>query len=320
MKVKLITPPSLEPIDLSSLKLHLRLDSGSFADNIDETQSIAPGSHAISAGGAYTHVGAAVEVLGYTAVVVFNAGILTVGGVVDVKIQESDDNTTWTDWATGAFTQHTISATAATQEKAYTGTKRYIRTVAKVITQAAEFSTTVIRLTATSVEDDLLNDWIKTARLQVENDSRRQLITATWDYFLQEWPSEDRIKLPFGNLQSITSIKWKNTTGTETTLTANTDYLVETNGDQCGFVVLPYGETWPTGTLYPSNPIAIRFVCGYGSLASDVPSNAKSAMKLFCGDLYQNRESQSVGSAQIYFENTAYKKLINSIPRLLDEF
>lgn len=318
MKTQLITAPVIEPIDLASLKLHLRLDSGSFADNIDETQSIAPGSHAISAGALYTHTGAAVEVLTYTAVVVFNAGVLTVGGVVDVKIQESDDNTTWTDWATGAFTQHTISATAATQEKAYTGTKRYIRTVAKVVTQAAEFSTTVIRLTATAIEDDLLNGIIYAAREHIEDVTRRALLTQTWDYYLDEFPVEEYFKLPFGNLQSVTHVKYRDSDGDLTTLTVDTDYLVETNGEMCGRIVLPYGESWPSFTAYPSNPIVTRFICGW-TAAALIPYKISVAMKMICADLYANRSSQEVGQAQIFFENKTVRGLLASA-RLWEEF
>jgi uncharacterized phiE125 gp8 family phage protein len=252
-------------------------------------------------------------------VVVAQYGVLTVGGVVDVKIQESDDNATWNDWTGGAFAQVTISAASSTQEKAYTGIKRYIRTVAKVITQASEFSTTVIRLTATSVEDDLLTEIIKTARLDVENDSRRQIINATWEYYLSEWPDSDRIKIPFGNLQTTDlSVKWKDTDGTETTLTLTTDYLIETNGDQCGFIVLPYGGSWPTGDLYPSNPIKITFTCGYGATAASVPSTIKSAIKIRCSRYYENRGENIIG--QTVIEDKAYNQLVSRIPRLYDEF
>jgi uncharacterized phiE125 gp8 family phage protein len=316
MNVKLITPATLYPIDLASLKLHLRLDSGSFSGNIDETISIAPGSHAI-ANNYTTHKGAGVSVLGYNAVVAAHFGVLTVGGVVDIKIQESDTDVdaNYTDWATGAFTQVTISASSSTQEKEYTGTKAYIRTVAKVITQAGEFSTTVIRLASQAAEDDLLTELIETATNDVENDSRRQIINAVWEYYLQEWPDTDRIKIPFGNLQTTDlSVKWKDTDGTETTLTLTTDYLIETNGDQCGFIVLPYGGSWPSGTLYPSNPITIKFTCGYGATASSVPSMIKSAIKLKCTKYYEHRGDNPD------YEESAYQSLVNKIPRLYDEF
>lgn len=321
MQLVLVTGPTIEPITSAELKLHLRLDSGSFADNIDETQSIAPGSKAI-ADNYTTHVGTKVEVLGYTALVIFQAGTNGATGTVDVKIQESEDDVTWTDWATGAFTQVTTANDNATYEKAYTGTKRYIRTVAKVLLAACEFGTSVIRLTATSVEDDLLTAIITAAREHVEDVTRRGLLTQTWDYFLDAWPSGDAIKLPFGNLASVTSVKWKATDGTETTLTVTTDYLVETNGDQCGRIVLPYGKSWPSGSLYPSNPITVRFVCGW-TTAALVPYKIKAGLKMVCTDLYENRESQLAHAAAIssqgFTENKTVDRLLASA-RLWDEF
>jgi uncharacterized phiE125 gp8 family phage protein len=180
------------------------------------------------------------------------------------------------------------------------------------------FGTTVIRLASTAYEDDLLNAIITAAREHTEDWTRRALLTQTWYLYLDGWPSENFIKLPFGNLATVTSIKYKDTDATETTLTVTTDYLVETNGDQLGRIVLPYGCSWPSGTLYPSNPITIEFVCGW-TTAALVPSKIKAAIKMICADLYENREHQSLGSAQIYFENKAVERLLASA-RLWGEF
>lgn len=311
----IVTPPAFEPITLAELKVQLRLDSGAFADNIDTTVSIAPGNKAI-ADNYTTHVGTAVEVLGYTAVVNLVSGTNGATGTVDCKIQESDDNSTWTDWSGGAFTQVTESNDNAIQEKAYTGTKRYIRTVAKVLLATCDFGAIVVRLTATSVEDDLLNAIITTAREHVEDITRRAIITQTWDFSLSDWPSANYIKLPFGNLQSVSSIKWKDDGGTETTLTETTDYLVEYNGKMCGRIVLPYAETWPSGTLYPSRPITIRYVCGW-TTRELVPYKIKTVIKMIAADLYANREQQII--AQTFSENKTVQNMLAS-ERLWDEF
>lgn len=311
MKCVLITPPVLECVTLQELKLHLRLDSNSFSDNIDTTQSIAPGSHTI-ANEYTTHAGTYVDVLGYSAIVNLESGTNGATGTVDCKIQESDDHTTWTDWTGGAFTQVTTANDNATYEKAYTGTKQYIRTVAKVLLAACEFGTTIIRNAATGYEDDLLTSLIKTAREHIEDITRRQLLTATWDLYLDKWPDGNFIELPFGNLQSVTSVKYKDSAGTETTMTVTTQYLVETNGEQKGGVVLPYGVSWPSFTAYPSNPISIRFICGWTTQAA-IPYKIKAALKMICTDLYENRESQLllVGS-QGYAENKTVQNLLAS--------
>ena len=435
MQLSLVTAPTIEPISLSELKLFLRIDSGSFADNIDETQSIVPGAHVIAAG--YTLVGTGVEVLGYTPVVILNSGTNGAGGTVDVKIQESDDDATYTDWSTGAFTQVTEANDDAIQEKAYTGTKRYIRTVATVATETCDFSTTVIRLAATSIEDDLLNAIITAAREHVEDITRRAILTQVWDKYLDGFPAENYIKLPFGNLQSnakatgtITSsgvqvtaadtvtidtktytfvaapategdvdigadaaatldnlkaainhsgtpgtdyycdrahptveattntdtvqtlqaltggvvgnsialtksavtltvsaatltgatttliVKYKDSDGLETILDVTTDYLIETNGEGCGRIVLPYGVTWPSFTAYPSNPIVIRFACGW-TTAALVPYKIKAAIKLICADLYEVRQEFILGQSVI--ENRVVQRLLSS-SRLWDEF
>ncbi|NLW66178.1 MAG: hypothetical protein GXY28_00090 [Bacteriovoracaceae bacterium] len=280
------TAPTIEPITLNELKLHLRLDSGSFADNITSTQSIAPGSHAITEG--YALLGSAVDVLGKSAVVTLKAGTNGEDGTVDIKIQESDDSTTWTDWTGGVFAQVTEDNDNATYEKAYTGTKQYIRAVGQVLLAACEFGVDILTEDATLAEDDLLSDILTTAREHVEDITGRALLTQTWDAYFDEWPDGNHFTLPFGNLQSVTSVSYKDTEGTETTLTATTDYLVEANGDQKGRIVLPYGVSWPSVTLYPSNPIKIRLVCGWEE-AADVPKRIKSAIKMICSDLYENR-------------------------------
>lgn len=143
------------------------------------------------------------------------------------------------------------------------------------------------------LQADYLTEILGAARGHVEAITRRAIMTQTWDYYLHGWPSGNAMVLPFGNLQSVTSVAWKNTAGAETTLTVTTDYLVETNGSQCGRVVLPFSGSWPSGDLYPVNPIKIRFVCGWTSAAL-VPKNIKRAIKFAAENTYYHGDRSGV--------------------------
>jgi uncharacterized phiE125 gp8 family phage protein len=315
MKVLLKTPPTLEPITLTELLLHLRQDSDDIATALTTTQSILPGSHAV-ADNYTTHAGTGVSVLGKTAIVNLNAGTVGEGGTVDAKIQESNDNATWTDWAGGAFTQVKADNDNAIQEKQYTGSMAYIRVAAKVLVAACEFSADILTIGHDAIEDTWLNDAIATAREHIEDITRRALLTQAWYYYLDSFPDKDFIRLPFGNLQSVTSVKYKDSDGTEHAMTV-TDYIVETNGEGCGRIVLPYGISWPSVSLYPSNPITIEFVCGWTAAAS-IPKKIRHALLMICADLYENREAQS-SSQFTYQENKTVSALLAS-SRLWEEF
>lgn len=291
MKTVQTVAPTLLPVSLSELKAHLRLDSGTFDGNLTLTQSLAYGSHAI-ANNYTTHVGTGVDVLGKQADVLMHCGTNGATGTVDTKIQESDDNATWTDWTGGAFTQVTTSNDNTDFKKAYTGTKQYIRTASKVLLAACEFGTSILVNAATTAEDSLLTEKLQSAIDDAEDFTGRQLLTATWKAYLDEFPSEDFIELPYGNLQSVTAITYKDSAGTVTTMTATTEYLVETNGERKGRIVLPYGVSWPSFTAYPSNPICIEYVCGW-TAASLVPSKIRSAVLLRASDLYNLRETKT---------------------------
>jgi len=289
----LVTAPTIEPITLAELKGHLRLDSETFDGNLTITQSLAYGSKAI-ANNYTTHVGTGVSVIGKQAEVLLHCGTNAATGTNDTRIEESDQLATgYTAWTGGAFTQVTTANDNADYKLAYTGTKQYIRTASKVLLAACEFGTSILVNAATTAEDDDLTDLIKDGREEVEKFTHRAILTQTWDYFLPGWPTANYILLPKGNLASVTSVKWKDTDGTETTLTLTTDYLVETNGELCGKIVLPYGETWPSDTLYPSNPISIRFVCGW-TTAALVPREIKRAVKFAAEDFYYHGDRHKI--------------------------
>ncbi len=148
-----------------------------------------------------------------------------------------------------------------------------------------------LRVDAVS-EDALITSLITAAREYAETVTWRALITQTWKFYCDDWPVGDEILLPNAPLQSVASVKYKDTAGIQTTWGVS-NYIVDTDSEP-GRVVLGYGLSWPSVTLYPANPIEIEFTAGYG-VAAAVPASIKQAMLLLIGHLYENREATAAG-------------------------
>jgi uncharacterized phiE125 gp8 family phage protein len=106
---------------------------------------------------------------------------------------------------------------------------------------------------------------------------------------LDQFPrsTRGRIELPMPPLQSVTSVKYIDDTGSEATL-APSDYVVET-WHLKGRIRPAYGLVWPTARDEDS-AVRIRFVAGYGS-AADVPQPIKHAILLLVGAWFRDREA-----------------------------
>lgn len=283
--LKLNTAPSVEPISLAEAKAHLRIDSVSLAEDITTEQSIAPGSHDVAAD--YSLEGASVEVLGYSILVNLDAGECGAGATVDVKIQDSDDEITWTD--VESFDQVSEANDNAIYEKEYTGGRHYVRVVATVATAACEFGISVVKKGSAFAEDDLLNALITSAREYAETFQRRAYITQTWELWLDKWPNKNYIQIPLPPLQSTDfSIKYYDTDDTEADFSSD-NYFIDIKSEP-GRAVLNYGEKWPSTTLRPVNGICVTFKAGYGDAATAVPNKVKQAMLLLISHWYENRE------------------------------
>lgn len=142
--------------------------------------------------------------------------------------------------------------------------------------------------------DDYIKTLIATATDKAEQHLHRRLITQTWYKYLENWPAGDMIILPFGKLQSVTSVKYTDEDGDESTWSSE-EYIVDIDTDP-GEIVLGYNESFPDDTLYPSNAIKIEFVCGYGTNGANVDSMITHAIKLAISDMYENRETEIVGT------------------------
>lgn len=160
------------------------------------------------------------------------------------------------------------------------------KVVTPVVTEPvslAELKTHLRQTGSDAPEDSLLVDVLAGAREWCEAYCGRALAPQTLELFLDTFPA-DAIALPRPPLVSVTSIKYKDYLGVETTVSAS-DYIVDTDSD-VGRVVPAYGVSWPSFTVYPVNPIRIRYVAGY----TTAPAAVKDAIKLYAGLLYVNRD------------------------------
>ena len=156
-----------------------------------------------------------------------------------------------------------------------------------------------------SQQDALVTLAIESARQAVDGQNGvlgRALITQTWELVMDAFPAGDVIRLPRPPLVSVTSIKYTDVAGSESTF-SSAAYVVDTDSTK-GRVVLKSGESWPSDTLAAANGVRVRYVAGYGSAAA-VPNPIRQAVLLLIGTLYENRESvlvaQGVTVAQLPF-------------------
>ncbi len=141
-------------------------------------------------------------------------------------------------------------------------------------------------------EDILILSLISAARLHLEHVLGRAFITQGWLYLTDNWPAGHTVDLPLAPVQSIVSVKVYDSDDAATTLSPST-YLLD------GLSVPPRlvrraSNTWPKpGRI--ANGIEVSFVCGHGSLASEVPAPLRQAVLLLVAHWYEHRQPVEIG-------------------------
>jgi uncharacterized phiE125 gp8 family phage protein len=117
---------------------------------------------------------------------------------------------------------------------------------------------------------------IKSAREFCEDYQSKKYITQTLELVLDDFKSEIEFT-SCSPVQSVTSIKYTDSAGIESTIDA-ADYILD-NDSFVNKIVPAYNKLWPSTILQPISAVRIRFVAGYG-LAVAVPETVKWAMLL----------------------------------------
>jgi uncharacterized phiE125 gp8 family phage protein len=139
--------------------------------------------------------------------------------------------------------------------------------------------------------------FIETARVYVEEETRRALLTQTWRLTRDAFPTGDEadptIRLARPPVQSVASITYVDPLGETQTLDPAT-YVLDAAATPPR-IHLAYDAEWPS-TRAQRNAVTILFVAGYGDTPAAVPAPLRAAMKLMIGHWFANREAVNIGN------------------------
>jgi uncharacterized phiE125 gp8 family phage protein len=143
------------------------------------------------------------------------------------------------------------------------------------ITQPAIEPVSVADIKAAARIDDASLDaqiamLIPAFRLGAEHILGRRLITQTAELVIDAFPTDTDIDLMLPNVQSITSVKYLDSSRVEQTLDVS-EYSLDFESAPCWLLAT---DAWPTAGDY-ANAVRVRYVVGYGASASDVPGDIR---------------------------------------------
>lgn len=145
-------------------------------------------------------------------------------------------------------------------------------------------------------DDVYLTDYlIPAAREYVEDETERQLITATWALKLPRFPDcGEPLKLPKPKLLTVSTITYY--TDDVSTTWSSTAYSVLTT-EHIGAVSESTEDNWPD-TDTRRDAVTVTYTAGYGAASSAVPLKIKQAMFLLIGNWYEHREAADLTVAK----------------------
>lgn len=145
-------------------------------------------------------------------------------------------------------------------------------------------------------QDELIASLIRAARAEAEILQKRDLVQKQWDLTMDGWPG-NRLALATP-LASIDLVRYRDSDGNYTTLTEDTDYIVDTV--KSPGELASKGSYWPSYNPWDSSSVLIRFTSGY---AADDPwwlgpgDLVKSGMRLRIADLFYDRMPRTIKGA-----------------------
>lgn len=152
-----------------------------------------------------------------------------------------------------------------------------------------------------SAEDTLIEGMVAAATAHIDGPDGwlgRSIGVQTLEARLDAFPWD--LRLPFGPVRSITSVKYIGSDSVEETYDPA---LYENQGQR---VALLGNFIWPA-TAYRSEAVRVRYVAGYET----IPPAIRAAILLMVGDLYRNRDTVSAVQAVSIPMSTTVDRLLS---------
>jgi uncharacterized phiE125 gp8 family phage protein len=285
-----VTPPAVEPLTVSDVLEHLRLDESNQEpppSAITAALAATPAAGNVEAG-AHRYLATFVTADGETQAGTASDAVTVVDAGVNGQIE---------------LTAIPIGGNLVTSRKLYRtiagGSTYYLldtladNTTVIYTDNIADGSLGAEAPLTNSTLDPMIGRFITTARQMAEQHLKRYLITQTVDAYFDDFVSNRTIYLP--PLASVTSIKYIDTDGVEQTLSAS-NYLVDAISRPAQ-IEEAYGMSWPS-VRSQRNAVVVRFVAGYGDAATDVPACIKDWMLFHINTMWETRTQFTISTGR----------------------
>ncbi|MCR9128836.1 MAG: hypothetical protein NXI12_04885 [Alphaproteobacteria bacterium] len=141
-------------------------------------------------------------------------------------------------------------------------------------------------------EDSLIGELLASARARVESETGLALITQSWRWTLDAWPSRrlsacgQAVSLPVRPLISVQAVRTYDAEGASTAIDP-AEYRAEPGEPGRLIAVLPFNLPQPERA---AGGIEVDFTAGFGGTGDDVPAPLREAILRLVADAYSNVE------------------------------
>jgi uncharacterized phiE125 gp8 family phage protein len=143
-------------------------------------------------------------------------------------------------------------------------------------------------------EDQLIQSFLAAARLMVEAQARRMLITQGWRLVLDRWPSDGVLRLPLSPLIALIAARVYDANGAAQAVGLAAFSADQASDPPCLRVIAPVPQP---GRI--TGGIEIDISIGYGPSSATVPEALRQAVLRLAARWFENRGDLSFGQSPV---------------------